>query len=189
MMHFVSAQYLTITASASISTVTCPTITVSTTSAKCPTPTPFGCPVAKRQCIFEPVTLNVPCGCPASVPTTTMYSTSCGCPRLCPPFTETTQGPCPPTFTPKPPTTTSNLPTVCPTITVSTGTSCPQLGCNTEPVDCIVLSKVAVPCACKSGVQTVTKCQTSCNPGACSTTYTATTPPNCTTTQCLRCLK
>lgn len=112
----------------------CPTVTKTTHHSYCPSPTPSIC--AQPDCILLS-RLDVPCGCPTVVPTSTSY-TACptACTGACGTDYETIIEPCSTTSqSPTSPTTisTSVIPSSCATITETTGTGCPTLtGCTTE---------------------------------------------------------
>jgi hypothetical protein len=143
----------------------CPTVTKTTHHANCPPPTPSVC--AQPECILLSM-LDVPCGCPTAVPTSTSYT---ACPTVC-------QGACGtayktniescPTTSPTPTTISTVTSNTCVTIPETTGSACPTItGCTTE--DCILLKTITLECGCAS-IFTKTACATACQLG-CATAY------------------
>ncbi|PVH81216.1 hypothetical protein DL98DRAFT_514853 [Cadophora sp. DSE1049] len=70
---------------------------------------------------------------------------------------------------------TSALEPTCPTITVTTGSTCPQITPVCIRPLCIQISTITQPCSCDS-VPTVTSCATACGTGCATSTSVAHLP-------------
>ncbi|KAF7909473.1 uncharacterized protein EAF01_003191 [Botrytis porri] len=150
----------------------CPTITITTSHTSCPPTTPTSC--SQNFCISDAY-ITIPCTCPSSVPTTTLYTP---CPSACSQtchigqqiYRETACSSTVDTYTtPNPNITTRILPTTTPNLVTC---SCPYY--PPYPTNCVF------PCPVHTPSTTITS-----DPSAPTTTnLPSTTPPNLVTCSC-----